>query len=650
MPNSIRHIILITLSILLVTHAPFMPLLLIVLLLSLLVIFFITTKKNIVIPKSVNLVAMSIALLLIYVQQGTFFGVEAGVAILISFLFAKVLESQNKRDWVVVFNFALFVSASSFLYSSSLWMTIAVLLSLISCLIGLYRLHQLNFTQAQPSIIRESKLIGQLLLYALPFFIILFLFFPRLPPLWHMPLKSSNATTGMSEQMAPGDIANLSESTDLVFRIVGDIQALPARQDLYWRAMVLDTYDGSTWQADSSNHQPLFKQRQLKPNFSYQYLAAEAQPRWIMGLEYSVPLERGYYIQQDGAIRVARQGNRQAIDLNWLGDYVQQPLNPTLLKRNQSYLEAQDPQAQALAQQLYQQSGAVPTAYIQRVLSWYQQQGFQYTLSPGRLQGDHIDDFLFSKRQGFCEHYASSFVMLMRYVGIPARVVIGYQGGQSAPDKKSWEVRQLDAHAWSEVWLNGRWQRIDPTAAIAPERIEQGLQQSLWQQESAFKQQQLAWGSRVQIWSDFVAYQWQSKVVGYDQNKQMRWLSQFGLSNPLRLILFIALATACLVLSIWGITTGYRYLQQPYYERQLNAFNQSLEQSLQKQNAESHAAWLERLSTYMMDDLAQFLQQLADFDRQYRYGSAKNQPAPQFMKSMLKKCANKLKNQYNSLS
>ena len=653
MPKAIRQSILITLSLLLAAQTLFSPKLLVVLLFTLLIIFFVSSKKAYHVPKSVNLVAMGLALALIYWQHGSFFGIEAGVAILLSFLFAKVLESHTPRDWVVVFNFALFVSASSFLYSASVWMALMVLLSLLSCLVGLYRLHQLHFSQPAANLIHDSQQMVKLLLYAAPFFLMLFLFFPRLPPLWQMPIKNSNAnaSTGMSDEMTPGDIAHLSQSTALAFRIVTDIQALPSQHKLYWRGMVLDQYDGQTWSSDRSNQQPLFRSRnQHKSGLNYQYLAADSSSKWIMALEYSQPMQRGYYLQQDGAIRIAKHSHHPSLNLAWLGDQLAQPFNPALLQRNQRYLAQQDFKAQQLAQQLFQHSQEDKKAYIQRVLAWYREQNFQYSLSPGRLQGNHIDDFLFNKKQGFCEHYASSFVMLMRYVGIPARVVIGYQGGQAAPDGQSWEVRQLDAHAWSEVWLEGRWQRIDPTAAIAPERIEQGIQHSLWQQESAFKQQQLAWNKRLQIWSDFITYRWQSHVVGYDQSKQMQWLSPFGLSTPLRLIAFTLLVMSGFLASVWLWRWIQLYLRQSAYQHMLTAFERSLPTYFTKAASESHAAWLERLSSHVEPQLADFLQQLAQYDRQYRYGATQVHKLPLQLKLMLKKCAIDLKKAYKSLS
>ena len=179
MPKTIRNAILLTLTLLLIAQAMFMPMLLVGLLLVVLLLFALSSQKNYRLPKAVNFAVILLALAIIYIQYGTFLGVEAGVAILISFLFAKVLESHQPRDWLVVFNFALFVSTSSFLYSLSVWMTLLMLLSLTSCLIGFYRLHQLKF-QVTADFPQDARQVAKVLVYALPFFVLLFLFFPRL--------------------------------------------------------------------------------------------------------------------------------------------------------------------------------------------------------------------------------------------------------------------------------------------------------------------------------------------------------------------------------------------------------------------------------------------------------------------------------------
>jgi transglutaminase-like putative cysteine protease len=418
---------------------------------------------------------------LIYLNYQTLLGVEAGVAFLSTCLFAKSLEAKNTRDLLIVFNFALFVSASLLLHSQAFWMAVLVFSAFVICLMGLYRIqtglfnqHQLLSNQLKNDVKQILKFVG----IATPFFIILFIFFPRLPPLWAIPIQKNQATTGISDRMSPGDIAQLSQSSALAFRVVADMRQLPDRQELYWRALVLDEYDGTTWTSSFYNQQ-IKSVTSNSQGVAYQYLAADEQANWIMGLEYSIPQERYLQLYQDDSIRPSKLIKRnQPIQMFWLG---RTSTSSTLLSSRQiefntRFDEDRDEKAQQLAHQLFEQSQRLPEKYIKTVLNWYRKNNFVYTLTPGTLSGDRIDQFLFSSRKGFCEHYASSFVMLMRYAGIPARVVTGYQGGQFALDGESWEVRQLDAHAWSEVYLDGEWQRIDPTAMIAPQRIDSGMQ------------------------------------------------------------------------------------------------------------------------------------------------------------------------------
>jgi len=466
---------------------------------------------------------------LIYLNYQTLLGVEAGVAFLSTCLFAKSLEAKNTRDLLIVFNFALFVSASLLLHSQAFWMAVIVFSAFVICLMGLYRIqtglfnhHQLSSNQLKNDVQQILKLVG----IATPFFIILFIFFPRLPPLWAIPIQKNQATTGISDRMSPGDIAQLSQSSALAFRVVADMRQLPNRQELYWRALVLDEYDGTTWTSSFYN-QKIKNVDSTSYRVAYQYLAADEQANWIMGLEYSIPQERYLQLYQDDSIRPVKLIKRnQPIQMFWLGRTSTPSilLSPRQIEFSTRFDEDRDQKAQQLAHQLFEQSQKQPEKYIQTVLNWYRKNNFVYTLTPGTLSGDRIDQFLFSSRKGFCEHYASSFVMLMRYAGIPARVVTGYQGGQFALDGESWEVRQLDAHAWSEVYLHGQWKRIDPTAMIAPQRIDGGMQnylaedQQVWgdTQAQTWRLQQFKFLKNMRVWSDYLSYQWQSKVVGYD--------------------------------------------------------------------------------------------------------------------------------------
>ncbi|KKW79839.1 transglutaminase [Acinetobacter sp. AG1] len=551
---------------------------------------------------------------LIYLNYQTLLGVEAGVAFLSTCLFAKSLEAKNTRDLLIVFNFALFVSASLLLHSQAFWMAVIVFSAFVMCLMGLYRIqtglfnhHQLSSNQLKNDVKQILKFVG----IATPFFIILFIFFPRLPPLWAIPIHKNQATTGISDRMSPGDIAQLSQSSALAFRVVADMRQLPNRQELYWRALVLDEYDGTTWTSSFYNQQ-IKNVNSNSSRVAYQYLAADEQANWIMGLEYSIPQERYLQLYQDDSIRPLKLIKRnQPIQMFWLGQASTSSilLSPRQIEFSTRFDEDRDEKAQKLAHQLFEQSQRLPEKYIKTVMNWYRKNNFVYTLTPGTLSGDRIDQFLFSSRKGFCEHYASSFVMLMRYAGIPARVVTGYQGGQFALDGESWEVRQLDAHAWSEVYLHGQWKRIDPTAMIAPQRIDAGMQnymaedQQVWgdAQAQAWRLQQFKFLKNMRVWSDYLSYQWQSKVVGYDADKQKNWLSKLGFNSSYSYVLILIIGIAGILAVYVGFYWWRQTKQQELYERVITQFQKQLPKHLHKRSAETFQVWMQRLSSVDSD-------------------------------------------------
>ena len=663
-PRSVHIAILMSLLLLIAAQMLFLPLplILIFVLIWLCLLYSMQADKPPI--KKVWAFALTLAALAsIYFSYQTFIGIEAGVAVLSTFLFAKALESKSRRDVIILFNFALFVSASSFLLSQSFAMAAAVLLCLLSSFTGLYRLQISEFEQgAQDNIFslkQDMAHVGRFLLHALPFFILLFLFFPRLPPLWHIPIPQNKAVTGISDSMSPGDIAQLSQSSALAFRIIGDLQQLPQRPELYWRALVLDEYDGARWTSSFSNQrliQPSEVVQKAHKQLAYRYLAADPRVTWIMALEKSVPLESRYQLGQDWRITPQRQNvKNEPIPLMWIGSADLRIRDERQLQRqarlNTQVIKGRDLKSQQLAKQLLQQSAGNPQLYIQKVLEWYQKHGFAYTLSPGTLGQNRIDEFLFGTRQGFCEHYASSFAMLMRYAGIPARVVTGYQGGQSAPDGRSWEVRQLDAHAWTEVWLNGRWQRYDPTAIVAPHRIDGGMQNYMEDERSVFGGNQSEWSYRqyalltkMRIWNDYASYQWQSKVVGYNAESQRSWFQKIGLNSVYSGAL--ALISGMIVLSL--LYLGWIYWQRlrkvSALERRFERFNKQLAPQLQKQPAETVPAWLQRLSLQAAPDEQIYFQQLAQLHAQYAYApKGQSERNMREIKTLLKTCAYALK-------
>ncbi|MHA3059651.1 transglutaminase family protein [Acinetobacter sp. ANC 4636] len=583
-------------------------------------------QKSLVLPAVFRVSFIVVGLACIYLQYRTFFGVEAGVAFLSLCLYGKALESKDKRDALVSFNFALFVFASLFLYTQAFYMAILVFLGVIVSLLGLYAIQKADFTEhALPNkkeLWTDTLHIFKAILFALPFFIILFLFFPRLPPLWYIPLPDQNkAVTGVSDTLSLGDIAELSQSNALAFRIVLPVSSLPPRSELYWRAMVLDHFDGQKWNSSEINQQwQTEEQPQLAQakRLNYSYLQADPEQRWVMGLEYSVPASQRYVLRQDGSI-VSRRPvqTTQPIALTWVSVSSIDRLLPEYVRYINLQLPETDPRSKALAAQLYQESGQQPEHYIQYVLNWYRQNKFSYSLSPGTLQGNRVDQFLFQTRVGFCEHFASSFVVLMRAVGIPARVVVGYQGGQPAPDNQSWEVRQLDAHAWAEVWVDQHWQRIDPTALIAPQRIDNGMQNYLsetHQQNSStlFSPQRMSLINQLRVWSDYASYQWQSKVVGYDVEQQRSWLQSWGVNSQTK-SLWVLITTILSILLLYIAVIVWRNRpQRTQYEKLIHQFNQRLDQDLQKMPEETFQKWMLRLSLLTLPEQQSIFKQLID--------------------------------------
>ena len=597
---------------------------------------------------------------LIYLNYQTLLGVEAGVAFLSTCLFAKSLEAKNTRDLLIVFNFALFVSASLLLHSQAFWMAVLVFSAFVICLMGLYRIqtglfnqHQLLSNQLKNDVKQILKFVG----IATPFFIILFIFFPRLPPLWAIPIQKNQATTGISDRMSPGDIAQLSQSSALAFRVVADMRQLPDRQELYWRALVLDEYDGTTWTSSFYNQQ-IKSVTSNSQGVAYQYLAADEQANWIMGLEYSIPQERYLQLYQDDSIRPSKLIKRnQPIQMFWLG---RTSTSSTLLSSRQiefntRFDEDRDEKAQQLARQLFEQSQKQPEKYIKKVLNWYGDHNFVYTLAPGTLGSDRIDQFLFYSRKGFCEHYASSFVMLMRYVGIPARVVTGYQGGQFALDRESWEVRQLDAHAWSEVYLDGEWQRIDPTAIIAPQRIDSGMQDYLSQYQNiwgnggshSWQLQQFKFLTNIRIWSDYLSYQWQAKVVGYDADKQKNWLSRLGLDSGYSYVLILIIGIAGILAVYVGFYWWRQTRQQELYQRVIIQFQKQLPKHLHKRSEETFQVWMQRLSSVDSDQKS--FHQVVVLYQKIVFLEQNTQQNIQEFKKLLKVCAIAIKQSQKNL-
>ncbi len=474
----------------------------------------------------------------------TFLGVDPWVGLAITAFVLKLLEMHTRQDAYVVIILGYFVALTEFLYHQGIPYAayiFFVVICITAALIGL------NQTQSHSRPLKTFKLAASLLLQAIPLMVVLFVLFPRLAPLWTVPIQSQTARTGVTDRMTPGNIAELTQSDDLAFRATFE-GPVPPQNELYWRGLTLSYFEDGTWsQVDPRVYGPIAagKQRpgwvdrieRLGNTVRYSIILEPTNQNWLFSLTVPEPLSmdgvamvRDYRLVAYPDVR-SRFRYKLTSDL----DYVIDRRMPSRLYYDNTMLPNKgNPRARRLAEQMRATAGS-HQEYINAVLRMFNEQEFIYTLKPPRLGDDTVDDFLLETRSGFCEHYAGSFTFLMRAVGIPARVVVGYQGGEYNPIADYVAVYQFDAHAWTEVWLEGEgWVRVDPTSAVAPERIRSGLESAVSGGEflgdltlSWLKYRQTLWITELRLQIAAISHYWDSWVVGYSPEVQVDLLTRF---------------------------------------------------------------------------------------------------------------------------
>lgn len=459
-------------------------------------------------------------------------GLEAGTAFLVLLAGAKLLETRGTRDLTMLVFVSYVLLFAAFLYEQSLLRLPYLLIAAWVLTATLLRLHESGVVMPVRTAFATT---GKMLLQAIPVAVLLFLFFPRLPGhFWALPARGS-AISGLSDEMNPGDVSDLSLSGSIAFRAKFDGEPPPPAQR-YWRGPVLHEFDGRTWRRPRG---VLFQSQELlqaEPGYSYRLTLEPSNQRWIPALDVASEWPENRAIRMSDWQLVAREPitTLTAFALRSAPNYRAGTTLPMPMRRFDLGLGgSHNSRTRALARELRAQA-ASDQDYIQRVLDKFRNEQYFYTLEPPRLAADAVDEFLFDTRRGFCEHFASAFTLLMRAAGIPARVVTGYQGGELNRLGDYLIVRQSDAHAWSEVWLDGRgWVRVDPTAAVAPNRIERGLDAAVAADEPVpgrfvrrseiLTELRLAWDAANTFWND--------RIVGFDQKEQERVLSWFGVDN-----------------------------------------------------------------------------------------------------------------------
>jgi protein-glutamine gamma-glutamyltransferase len=522
----------------------------------------------------IGLLAITIGATL--VTHKTLLGRDAGVTLTVVLLCLKTLELRARRDAFVVFFLGFFAMLTNFFFSQSLLTAAAMLVALMGLLTALVNAHM---QVGKPPLVQSAKVAGKMVLLGAPIMAVLFMLFPRLAPLWGIPSDGMTGRSGLSGSMQVGTIASLALDDSIAMRIKFE-GAPPVQSDMYFRGPVFSIFNGKDWLPGASQFSSRFtmpaKLQTISPPIKYQVTLEQNNRPWILVLDVAAdkPIVPGHdlvmtndllWISNKPVTDLLRYSAQSSVDfrhgpttpVSGLRDFVDLPpsFNPRTLQ-----LAAEIRRDPRFAQ-------ADAGVLVPEVMRRLRTGGYTYTLEPGVYGRNTADEFWFDKKEGFCEHIASSFVILMRALDVPARIVTGYQGGELNTVDGFWTVRQSDAHAWTEVWQPGRgWLRVDPTSAVSPGRIgqfqrlaaPQGIVASAFGtvlSPSFTAQLRLAWEAMNNSWN-----QW---VLNYSQSKQLDLLKNIGFSSPswedLSYVLIGIIVCVSLIGAAWTLYTRHQH-------------------------------------------------------------------------------------------
>lgn len=492
---------------------------------------------------------------------------EAGVALLVMSFSLKLLEMYQRRDAYLQVLLAYFVIGTGFLFYTSMLVCLYLLfvfMMVTSALIGL------NQTRSHVDASRTFRLSALICAQSLPIMAALFLFFPRMSPIWALSVNSSERLPGLQESMTPADIVDLAGRSALAFRATFD-GSPPKYSELYWRAIVFSHFDGKTWSHWHSDPLPdsLRKQHPREPDvtyigrrFDYKVMMQPTQQKYLVSLDMPIPGQLNAALTSDYRLMAAEPLREvfQYRTSSYLDYRAGGRLEGLALAQSLQLPERSNPRTRALARKWLAEVEGDRNRYISHVLRHFNQEPFYYTLKPPKLQDDIVDRFLLDTRRGYCAHYAGAFVFLMRAAGIPARVVGGYLGGEVNLIGQYVSVHQFEAHAWTEIWLPGKgWKRVDPTAEVAPTRVLDSVQDALREEGTFLESEPLAsakfienpfiTGLRHAI--DYANYSWNRNVVGFDQQRQQDFLEKyFDSFKPQTIAIFVILLVILISMAV----------------------------------------------------------------------------------------------------
>ncbi len=587
-----------------------------------------------------------LVILVMNLSFGTLLGRDAGTGFLILLAFLKMFEINGKRDIYIVVYVEYFLIASNFFHTQSPWVALyvfAIVIYLTSILILFSdRISTLDIR-------KRLTIAGRMILQATPLMLILFILFPRIPgPLWGLPKDAQSAVTGLNNSMSPGSVSSLIQSEEIAFRVRFEEQ-IPPHADLYWRGPVFSRYDGQTWVADNAPRKiriNLINSENEPDVIQYTVTLEPHQRNWLFALNYPV-------ILQDSGYRLTRES--QLLNPKKISSVIRYSVTSDRSVRNYSLSKYEriknlrlpgagnlNKKTIALAQKWRDLAGENDRRVIDQALSYFTKQPFAYTLNPPLLGNDAMDDFLFETQRGFCGHYSSAFVYLARAAGIPARIVTGYQGGEKNPVDEYVIVRQSSAHAWAEVWLDDAgWVRVDPTSAVAPDRIESGIQDAVEERnqlptillggDSVFLKARYYW--------DSFSYRWDEWVVGFNRERQFELFRKLGFENAdwqaMVIGMVILLALAGTLIGLWVFQQG-AGIRKDRIKQTYDRFCHKLAKTgISRKNTEAPSEYFVRLRDKLTPASAKKAKQIIWNYVALRYGTASS-PAQEkhFIKSV----------------
>lgn len=515
-------------------------------------------------PALVRHALTALALLLLFMSYGDLSGRRAAVSLLTLMLAMKLIEGYRIRDARLVVSFSLFLCATQFLFNQGVLMPFYAVATVIVALVALTRLQRNEAWSHEDgrapsirvSVFSELGFGLRLLAIAIPAGLAFFLLFPRLAsPLWGIPETTLDSKTGLSDSMTPGSIQQLFMDDSPAFRVAFDGPA-PAGRQMYWRGPVFWRFDGETWKGSFYGNHVAAERLPAASEAAWSY-SVQLEPNernWLFALDYPTAAPPDARLTLDYQL-IRRDPVLQLMEYRIVSnpDFVDAPRLPQTLRQQALDLpEESSPRTRELVAR-WRLETPDDRALVQRALRYFNDEEFHYSLDAPLLGAEPVDEFLFETRRGFCEHYASSFAVMMRLAGIPSRIVTGYMGGWFNPLGNYYLVRQSDAHAWAEVWLeDSGWTRVDPTAAVSPLRVEQGSISAVGQPRHLLD---YGWLRQLRNSVDVVQQRWNDWVIDYGAERQARLFEPLGLGRmtPARLVGVLALViavTAALVIPI----------------------------------------------------------------------------------------------------